>query len=396
MKKLGNLLVQYEFISSEQLQKALDLQRQTGLRIGDQLKAMGVISQDQINWIVTKQYNIPYILLTPDIIDPQVFHSFPYPVLLNNGIVPVRMEEGKYYFALSDPSDQEAVEVISRITKKRYSLVLAEYEAIQKILEDFFSFFPYPIHTVNGPKEYDSEQAALLSTPKEIFSFLSGFMSSYHQDEFAVFPEDYTLVATSMNDKERFFRFPLPAGWENMMNTMLLDDIQPFFHVDDNILYVSYFYSLRNQAGRGLLMKKEPVELFDREVFKQYSADLYNTLASSTSPSFLVFSLSFMNSLASFHIMYRMFFQRSVIFNHLQYRPLSIPYLFPEGSVSSAFQYFSVFTDNIIEAEKYVSARKGNVFFIDHDKRFDPASISEPVLHVSDKETGSIIIELLQ
>ena len=60
-KKLGEILVHYKIITPQQLKKALDIQKNTGKRIGEILIDKGWVTQDEINWTLGRQLDIPYV-----------------------------------------------------------------------------------------------------------------------------------------------------------------------------------------------------------------------------------------------------------------------------------------------------------------------------------------------
>ncbi len=395
MKKLGELLVKYDLVSPADLEKALELQKHTGLRIGDQLKAMGVIRQDEINWIVTKQYNIPYIILNKDIIDKRVFESFPFPVLMEHDIVPVREEMGVFYFAVPDPSEEDTVQVVSELTNDNYSLVLAEYESIRAILQKFFPLFPFPLHHLQENNFDDANRLGFISTPGELISFFAGFSQQFALEELSVFPSDDTLYVTGLGRSGKELQGPVPPCWNEVCKMIADPGYYPFFYSYKGSLYACYFMALSNQVTSGFLMKKEEINLFDKRVFLQYNKDLWHELSKTDIPSVWVFSLSYYNSLACFHIMYKMFFRRAVIFNQLCHRTLPVPYLFFPPRWGYPFKHCSVLKDSTSKSDVRIE-KEGKIFLIDHQKSLDIDRIDRPLMHVYDDGEKNIRLEFVK
>ncbi len=397
MKKLGNLLVQYDLITSEQLQKALGLQKTTGLRIGDQLKAMGIISQDEINWIVTKQYDISYIILTPDIIDLNVFESFPYPVLKKHDIVPVREEEGRFFFALSDPSEEEAVQVISDMTDGKFCLVLGEYDRIKDVLEHYFSFFPFPVNRPVEKNYEDPSRIAFFSDPDEFIAYLSGFSLHSGLDELSVFTHDNRLIVAGLQEHSKQYISAIPSCWEQVKDILNQKEFYPFFHGTRGKVLVNYLFALSDEIDSGLIMKQEDAALFERDAFLRFGEILWETLGNVGLPEMWIFSLSYFNAVACFHIVYKMFFRHLVIFNHLQYRQLPIPYVFVPTCQEYPFQHLSVLTDNHLKDAGVYMSGKGNLFLLDQNKIIEPADFTAgKAVHISEKKEGEIKVELIK
>jgi len=69
-KQLGELLVERGLITVEQLEEALNKQRQKGGLIGEILVDMGLVKEEDIAQTLTAQYGFPYLPLSNYDIDP--------------------------------------------------------------------------------------------------------------------------------------------------------------------------------------------------------------------------------------------------------------------------------------------------------------------------------------
>ena len=68
--KLGELLVRENLISPQKLREALDYQREHGGRLGFNLVKLGLVSDDMITAVLSRQYGIPSVNLDLFNIDP--------------------------------------------------------------------------------------------------------------------------------------------------------------------------------------------------------------------------------------------------------------------------------------------------------------------------------------
>ena len=59
--RIGDLLVKNNVISSEQLQSAVERQKQTGERLGRALIELGFVKEDQFLSYLSQQLQIPYV-----------------------------------------------------------------------------------------------------------------------------------------------------------------------------------------------------------------------------------------------------------------------------------------------------------------------------------------------
>ena len=61
--KLGEILVRENLISPQQLREALDHQREQGGRLGFNLVKLGMVSDDMITAVLSRQYGVPSVNL---------------------------------------------------------------------------------------------------------------------------------------------------------------------------------------------------------------------------------------------------------------------------------------------------------------------------------------------
>src|SRR5262245_7926580 len=75
--KLGEILVRENLISPQHLREALDYQREHGGRLGLNLVKLGLVSDDMITAVLSRQYGIPSVNLDLFNIDPSVISLIP-------------------------------------------------------------------------------------------------------------------------------------------------------------------------------------------------------------------------------------------------------------------------------------------------------------------------------
>jgi len=138
-KKLGEILVYYKIITTQQLEEALDIQRNTRKRIGEILIDRGWVTQDEINWTLSKQLNIPYVQINIENINTQLVKNIPEYTLRRFKFLPLIELNGELAIAMADPTDEEAKEMINEITNGKLKIVLASYKNINDILDLIFT-----------------------------------------------------------------------------------------------------------------------------------------------------------------------------------------------------------------------------------------------------------------
>src|SRR4051812_7611570 len=76
-ERIGDLLVREGLISAEQLQKALQEQKQSGTRVGYNLVKLGFVQEVQLTKMLAKQHKMPAVDLSRFEVDPKIAKMIP-------------------------------------------------------------------------------------------------------------------------------------------------------------------------------------------------------------------------------------------------------------------------------------------------------------------------------
>jgi len=137
-KKLGEMLVHYKIITPEQLAEGLKIQKDRVKRIGEILIDLGMVTQDEINWILAKQLDLPYVQVNIGNIDIQLSKNISEDTLRKYKAIPIMELNSELVVAMADPTDEEAIEMIKGITKRKLKIVLASFENIDETINQIF------------------------------------------------------------------------------------------------------------------------------------------------------------------------------------------------------------------------------------------------------------------
>jgi len=138
--KIGDLLIQEGIITQEDLQKALQKQkeyREKGefKKLGEIIIELGLASEREILETLSKQLNIPFIDLYGEKIDYDFLASFPINIIREHKILPFKKDDDYVYVATPDPLDYEALDLIERYSIKPIKLFIASSKDVQTIIE---------------------------------------------------------------------------------------------------------------------------------------------------------------------------------------------------------------------------------------------------------------------
>jgi type IV pilus assembly protein PilB len=163
--RIGELLVQKNLLSPDQLQRAAEEAKLNGSRIGLQITKLGFIEEDELAEFVSKQYGVPTIDLDEFEVSEEIVRLVPEEVALKHTILPINRAGSTLIVATADPSNIFAIDDIKFLTGYNVEVVVAAEEAIRRAID----------------KYYDAS------------SSLADVMSDFDDDDFEVISEDDSI-----------------------------------------------------------------------------------------------------------------------------------------------------------------------------------------------------------
>ncbi|MGM9544653.1 MAG: GspE/PulE family protein [Romboutsia timonensis] len=137
--RIGDKLVESGYITNEQLERALSLQRGTGKRVGEILIEQGLISAETLTSVLTDLLNIESINLTPSMIDQSATSLIPENICKRYQVFPFKLENNKLYVAMSDPQDRVAIQDLRRISGKEILAYICSIGEINQAIDNCYS-----------------------------------------------------------------------------------------------------------------------------------------------------------------------------------------------------------------------------------------------------------------
>ena len=132
--RIGELLVQNQVISEEQLTTALANQKKSGLKLGRQLISEGFLDEDRFLSFLSEQLRIPCIDLTAITIDSDVVKLMPETYARRFRAIVIEDRKDHLLVGMADPTNIFAIDEIERSLKRSIQpAVVRESEIIQTI-----------------------------------------------------------------------------------------------------------------------------------------------------------------------------------------------------------------------------------------------------------------------
>src|SRR6185369_17542192 len=118
MKKgtLGDILSASQIITAGDIAAALEEQQRSGARFGEALINLGIVAQEDIDWALSNQLDLPYVRLRSDSIDPDAVCLVPAQLARKYNFIPMIKAGNELHIAISDPLNRPAIEAIAQAT----------------------------------------------------------------------------------------------------------------------------------------------------------------------------------------------------------------------------------------------------------------------------------------
>ena len=102
-KRFGDILVDGGLINSDQLQKALSVAKEEGIKLGSALQQLGLVDEAAVALTLAKQLKIPFVDLEKIVIDPEVAAVIPEILARKYKVLAIGRKDGKLLVAFADP-----------------------------------------------------------------------------------------------------------------------------------------------------------------------------------------------------------------------------------------------------------------------------------------------------
>ncbi len=116
-ERIGDLLVREKLISREQLEKALQEQKQNGTRVGYNLVKLGFIQETELTKILARQYKMPAVDLSRFEVDPRIAKLVPADLAMKHLVLPLKRDGRTLTVAMADPTNLGVLEDLKFITR---------------------------------------------------------------------------------------------------------------------------------------------------------------------------------------------------------------------------------------------------------------------------------------
>ncbi|MGH8015573.1 MAG: GspE/PulE family protein, partial [Candidatus Zixiibacteriota bacterium] len=138
-KKIGDLLLERGFITSEQLKEGLKLQSATGKRLGEVLVELKFITEEQLIDTISERLQIPRVSLNSMYLDPGTVQKISVDIARRYCLIPIFHIGNTLTIAMADPLNILAIDEIKYRTNSNIRRAVALASEIKEAIDKHYS-----------------------------------------------------------------------------------------------------------------------------------------------------------------------------------------------------------------------------------------------------------------
>jgi type IV pilus assembly protein PilB len=168
-ERIGDLLVREGVITKDQLDKALQEQRQNGTRVGYNLVKLGFVQEIELTKVLARQYKMPAVDLSKFEVDPKIVKLIPADLAIKNLVLPLKRDGRTLTVAMADPTNFSVIDDLKFITRYDIFPVIAGEFTLRNALEKIYESDDVQISNLLGEIEgmADDEDLEVIETKED-------------------------------------------------------------------------------------------------------------------------------------------------------------------------------------------------------------------------------------
>ncbi|MBN1595352.1 Flp pilus assembly complex ATPase component TadA [candidate division FCPU426 bacterium] len=139
--RIGEMLLDEDIISQEQLKECLQEQKVTGEKVGEILVRKGYVTLEVLNAFLGTQMGVPYISLSEmQNIQPALLKLIPEQLMRTQNVIPVSKKGNTLLLAMADPTNVFVTDDIKMTTRCDLELRFSSEKEIKSALDKYFGY----------------------------------------------------------------------------------------------------------------------------------------------------------------------------------------------------------------------------------------------------------------
>ncbi len=137
--KLGEVLLKEGLITPQQLKEALDYQRAHGGRLGSIFVSLGIVQDEAITAVLSRQYGVPAVNLDLFDVDPNAVRLLPEETARKYMVMPLARNGSTMTLAMVDPANVFAIDDIKFMTGLNIDQVVVSELSLERALARYYA-----------------------------------------------------------------------------------------------------------------------------------------------------------------------------------------------------------------------------------------------------------------
>jgi len=137
-ERIGDLLIREGLITRDQINYALEEQRENGTRLGYNLVKLGYVKETELTKILARQHRMPAVDLSSFEVDPRVARMIPGEMATKHLVLPLKREGRTLTVAMVDPTGASVLEDLKFITRCDIFPVIAGEFTLRNAIERYY------------------------------------------------------------------------------------------------------------------------------------------------------------------------------------------------------------------------------------------------------------------
>lgn len=138
-RTIGEILIENGRLSEDEVAVALEYQRENGGYFGEALLAKGFVSEEELEWSLASQYDLPYVFPEADSLDPEATAMVSPEWALANLALPIMKTSEALTVVVDSPIKTEAIDHLRARTDLRVDLALASTSRIRELIRRVYA-----------------------------------------------------------------------------------------------------------------------------------------------------------------------------------------------------------------------------------------------------------------
>lgn len=220
-KRLGDILVESDLITREQLEQTLS-EKDPNEKLGDALLKEEFITEQQLIEVLEFQLGIPHVNIFQYPIDEDVVQLVPKELAKRHNVMPIRIDDNKLFVAMADPMDYFAMEELRMVTgyqiipgiatKDALYQTISKYYDLQESLDAVMDDYSGPEETIDETRITDEDSPIVRLVNQIITNAVAQRASDIHLD-----PQEMELKVRYRIDGVLRTERSLPKNMQNMI-----------------------------------------------------------------------------------------------------------------------------------------------------------------------------------